>query len=42
MACLLQTLDEDGISGNGISISVQANNQTTDVVVDFSSVDFEQ
>jgi hypothetical protein len=42
MARLLQTLDEDGISGNGISISVQAHNQATDMVVDFSSVDFEQ
>jgi hypothetical protein len=42
LARLLQTLDEDGISGNGISITSQAHNQATGVTVDFSSGNFEQ
>jgi hypothetical protein len=42
MARLLQTLDEDGIPGNGISITAQAHNQATGVIVDFASDDFEQ
>jgi len=42
MARLLQTLDEDGIPGNGISITAQAHNQATGVTVNFGSDDFEQ
>lgn len=42
MARLLQTLDEDGILGNGISITDQAHNQATGVTVDFASENFEQ
>jgi len=42
MARLLQTLDEDGMPGNGISITAQAHNQAMGVTVDFASDDFEQ
>lgn len=42
MARLLQTLDEDGMPGNGITITAQAHNQSTGVTVDFSSADFDQ
>jgi hypothetical protein len=42
MARLLQTLDEDGIPGNGISITHEAHNQATAVTVDFGSENFEQ
>lgn len=42
LARLLQTLDEDGMAGNGISITGEAHNQATGVRVDFSSTDFEQ
>lgn len=42
MARLLQTLDEDGMPGNGITITDQAHNQATGVVVGFASDDFEQ
>jgi hypothetical protein len=42
MARLLQTLDEDGMPGNGITITAQAHNQATGVMVDFASEDFEQ
>jgi hypothetical protein len=42
MARLLQTLDEDGIPGNGISITDEAHNQATGVTVDFGADDFEQ
>jgi hypothetical protein len=42
MARLLQTLDEDGMPGNGITITAQAHNQATGVTVEFASVDFEQ
>jgi hypothetical protein len=41
MARLLQTLDEDGTPGNGITITAQAHNQATGVTVDFGSGDFE-
>ncbi|MEP0355505.1 DM13 domain-containing protein [Paraglaciecola sp.] len=40
MARLLQTLDQDGITGNGITIADEAHNQATGVTVDFSSGDF--
>tara|TARA_R110002167_G_scaffold68603_3_gene193701 strand:- start:1726 stop:2667 length:942 start_codon:yes stop_codon:yes gene_type:complete len=42
MARLLQTLDEDGIAGNGISITDEAHNQATAVTVDFGADNFEQ
>lgn len=42
MARLLQTLDEDGMPGNGINITDQAHTQATGVTVDFGSEDFEQ
>ena len=42
MARLLQTLDEDGMPGNGISITAEAHNQATGGTVDFTSDDFEQ
>jgi hypothetical protein len=41
-ARLLQTLDEDGIPGNGISITAQADNQAIAVTADFAANDFEQ
>ncbi|MFT2091741.1 DM13 domain-containing protein [Paraglaciecola sp. 2405UD69-4] len=41
MARLLQTLDRDGISGNGITITDDAHNQARGVIVDFSSDDFD-
>jgi hypothetical protein len=40
MARLLQTLDHDGSSGNGITITDDAHNQAVGVAVDFASVDF--
>jgi len=42
MARLLQTLDEDGMPGNGIRITAEAHNQATGVIVDFASDQFEQ
>jgi hypothetical protein len=42
MARLLQTLDEDGSAGNGITITAQAHTQAMGAVVDFASVDFAQ
>lgn len=41
MARLLQTLDQDGSSGNGITITDDVHNQAVGVTVDFASVDFE-
>jgi hypothetical protein len=42
MARLLQTLDEDGIPGNGISIADETHNQATGVTIDFGADNFEQ
>lgn len=42
LARLLQTLDEDGMPGNGITVTAQAHNQAAGVTVDFASNDFEQ
>ncbi|MFC3120072.1 DM13 domain-containing protein [Agaribacter flavus] len=41
MARLLQTLDQDGTPGNGITITDDAHNQANGVSVDFSSNDFD-
>ncbi|MGJ8681298.1 DM13 domain-containing protein [Paraglaciecola sp.] len=41
MARLLQTLDSDGVAGNGITITDDAHNQATGVSVDFASADFD-
>ncbi|MCF2950485.1 DM13 domain-containing protein [Paraglaciecola aquimarina] len=40
MARLLQSLDQDGIAGNGITISDNAHTQATGLTVDFASADF--
>ncbi len=40
MARLLQTLDQDGMPGNGITITDNAHNQATGVTVDFSAANF--
>ena len=42
MARLLQTLDNDGMPGNGITISAEAHNQANGVTVDFAALDFDQ
>ncbi|MEP1382702.1 MAG: DM13 domain-containing protein [Paraglaciecola sp.] len=40
MARLLQTLDHDGIQGNGITITDEAHNQAVGVDIDFAATDF--
>ncbi|WP_133471912.1 DM13 domain-containing protein [Paraglaciecola marina] len=40
MARLLQTLDHDGIQGNGITITDEAHNQAVGVDINFAATDF--
>lgn len=42
MARLLQTLDQDGVAGNGIVITDDAHNQAMGLQVDFASDEFDQ